>query len=251
MSIYLKHYVIERERDRCPATALFLCHSTSPARCHSKSLHHLVLPPHLSLFFFFFFYCLARMAVCVCVRVIGLWCGMLLGRLHCVAVIHPHSFFFFLFHFFFFFPPVCVIAALYLVLFFFSLLLSSCFLLSFFFFPLSLHTFLFLSLIRKAAPFQTIVLPSFMSVIAVCHLKAQLNSCTRLLCVSGLSTTTHIYVCMSVYVWVRVFAFGCTWCFFFFQQQQQQQKKKCCLRLHIRSCNVRLLTFFLLFLRSR
>ena len=30
---------------------------------------------------------------------------------------------------------------------------------------------------------------------------------------------------MSVYVWVRVFEFGCTWCFFFFQQQQQQQKK--------------------------
>ena len=79
------------------------------------------------------------MAVCVCVRVIGLWCGMLLGRLHCVAVIHPHSFFFFLFHFFFFFPPVCVIAALYLVLFFFSLLLSSCFLLSFFFSSLFTH----------------------------------------------------------------------------------------------------------------
>lgn len=90
------------------------------------------------------------------------------------------------------------------------------------FFFLSLYT-LFLSLIRKAAPFQTIVFPSFMSVIAVCHLKAQLNSCARLLCVSGLSTTTHIYVCMSVYVCVRVFAFGCTWCFFFFHQQQQKK----------------------------
>lgn len=129
----------ERERDRCPATALFLCHSTSPARCHSKSLHHLVLPPHLSLFFFFFFYCLARMAVCVCVRVIGLWCGMLLGRLHCVAVIHPHSFFF-LFHFFFFFSPcMCDRCSLSCVIFLFIVALELL-LIVFFFFFLSLYT---------------------------------------------------------------------------------------------------------------
>ena len=141
----------------------------------------------------------------------------------------PSSLLFFLFCFtssFFFFPPcMCDRCSLSCVIFLFIVALELL-LIVFFFFPLSLHTFLFLSLIRKAAPFQTIVLPSFMSVIAVCHLKAQLNSCTRLLCVSGLSTTTHIYVCMSVYVWVRVFAFGCTWCFFFFQQQRQQQQQK-------------------------
>ena len=147
MSIYLKHYVIEREREIGAQLQRYFCAilPLPPVAIRSRCIILCFPRTYLSSSFFFFLLPGTDGRVRVCTsNWLVVWNA---AREASLRRSDPSSLLFFLFCFtssFFFFPPVCVIAALYLVLFFFSLLLSSCFLLSFFFFS-SLFTHFSLS----------------------------------------------------------------------------------------------------------